>query len=197
MTDNDNGGHNRRAFFRKGFARLLNPFSEWIEEHTDIAAVANDSTRWLRPPGALVVEEFADSCGRCGDCMRICPAKAIVPHPGPDPMLLGTPAIAAAISPCVVCEGLLCTQVCPSGALKPLTLPSEVRMGLAKVDATLCSRTHNEVCTTCVDVCPIGTEALRFIGDGPPLVLDPGCVGCGVCEQQCPTTPKAIIVEPL
>ena len=39
-------------------------------------------------------------------------------------------------------------------------------------------------------------QAIRFVGDEPPEVLSPGCVGCGVCQLYCPTEPKAITVRP-
>ena len=89
-------------------------------------------------------------------------------------------------------------------------------MGLARVNPTACVRKSEPVvadnrieatvpetpgsessnCTVCVDLCPMGEAALRIDDAGPPMVDYTGCVGCGVCEQHCPTDPKAIVVEP-
>jgi NAD-dependent dihydropyrimidine dehydrogenase PreA subunit len=41
----------------------------------------------------------------------------------------------------------------------------------------------------------MGSAALTLKG-GRVKVIEDGCVGCGVCEQQCPTTPKSITVTP-
>ena len=58
-----------------------------------------------------------------------------------------------------------------------------------------------DVCDLCVRHCPIeGAIALEKISGDPadkrhrPVVKDP-CVGCGVCEMMCPSTPVAIRVE--
>ena len=99
-------------------------------------------------------------------------------------------------APCVVCDGLQCTQVCESGALTELVAPHQIRMGLAEVYEALCVRTVGESCTLCVEQCPIGAAALYFDGNGPPIVESNGCVGCGVCQNVCPTAPKAIVVKP-
>ena len=72
---------------------------------------------------------------------------------------------------------------------------AEVRMGLARMSYDRCLRTRGEECRICVDLCPIGQDAL-IIHEGRVQVMITGCVGCGVCEQQCPTRPKAIEVVP-
>ena len=108
----------------------------------------------------------------------------------------GTPVIDPDLAPCVVCDGLQCMQVCESGALTRLIAPQQIKMGLAEVYESLCVRTAGETCTICVDRCPMGEAALHLDGNGPPIVEAGGCVGCGVCQNVCPTTPKAIVVKP-
>ena len=83
---------------------------------------------------------------------------------------------------------------CPSGALvfTPLT---EIDMGTAVWHEHLCVRAHGEECRICVDQCPLGTAAI-MLEEGRVKVIEEGCIGCGVCEHQCPTTPKAITVRP-
>src|SRR4030095_14116375 len=102
----------------------------------------------LRPPGALPEAEFKSTCDRSGECVRVCPAQCIKIDPtgvrgG------GAPYIDANEMPCVVCDGLYCMQVCPSGALVP-TMRSAIDMGLAVWHPDTCVRSKGEDCTLCV-----------------------------------------------
>ncbi len=210
--------YHRRSFFRESLARLASPLADFLENDTEDQSSSESAppfkrhlppTRPLRPPGAIAELVFARTCDHSGECVKACPANAI--FLSTDYSNEPTPIINASTAACVVCDGLLCTHACPSGALRPLESPSEIKMGLAKVNAGVCVRepaaddsehriappdTIANDCTICVDLCPIGESALRLDGDGPPIVETAGCVGCGVCEEHCPTTPKAIVVEP-
>lgn len=138
---------------------------------------------------------FNELCQRCGKCVQACPVQAIAPLSEGDLQRRGTPVIDADVVACVVCDGLHCTHVCPSGAILPVSSPHEIRMGVAEVYATLCVRSGGDGCRTCVDRCPLGAAAIQLVDEGPPEVLSPGCVGCGVCQLYCPTSPKAIVVQ--
>lgn len=185
----------RRRFFQQAAARLLGPLADLVEKR--LPPLSHEPLKPLRPPGAIDETRFVDTCARCGKCVEVCPADSIFASPDPDRVLNGTPMVDPDRMACVVCEGLQCTHVCPSGALLPLSHWSQIQMGIAEVYAPLCVRTAGEVCTICVDRCPLGSAAIRFPDAGPPEVLQPGCVGCGVCQQHCPTSPKAIVVRPL
>lgn len=183
----------RRAFFRDAVARMIGPLVEYVEQRLDIPAHRSR----LRPPGAIEESQLLETCYRCGACVDTCPADAIFPLDKDEGDAEGTPAIDPDRAACVLCEGLKCTKACPSGALLPVVEPRDIRMGLAEVYNSLCVRTLGETCTLCVDRCPLGETAIRFDNDGPPGVLSPGCVGCGVCQFYCPTSPKTITVRPL
>lgn len=187
----------RRGFFRRAVAQVIGPVAELIERKTaafEPAPARPIEPLRIRPPGAVPEAAFVHTCQRCGACVAACPARAIVPLTSDDPLLHESPVIIPAQAACVICEGLQCTHVCPSGALQPLADPAQIRMGLAVVDVGACIRSAGESCSLCVDKCPIGPTALRFDDDGPPRVLADGCTGCGVCELYCPTAPKAIRV---
>jgi len=203
MTKRITRGPGRRAFFRETFLRVVGPVTDYLEGRApptrgDATPASSGSrfSRPLRPPGAIDEFRFSEVCQRCGACVEICPAHAIFPLSESAGRGAGTPVIDADRAACVVCTGLMCTTVCPSGALLPILEPRDIRMGLAEVYASVCVRSAGESCTICVDRCPLGTAAIRFNDDGPPEVLSPGCVGCGVCQLFCPTTPKAIVVTP-
>lgn len=57
-----------------------------------------------------------------------------------------------------------------------------------------------DLCDLCVRHCPIeGAISLKALSDDPAdirrtPVVEKSCVGCGVCEMMCPTTPVAIRV---
>ena len=147
----------------------------------------------LRPPSAEEAT-IGDSCFRCGACINTCPRQAIVPLPPEYNERAGTPHIVAREAPCVLCEGLLCTTVCPSGTLHPLQQPQEVRMGLAVVNPKRCLPHRGQACMRCHDQCPM-PGAIVMDDCGRPQVTD-SCTGCGLCEYYCPTEPAAIRVQP-
>lgn len=148
----------------------------------------------LRPPSAVDEATIGDSCFRCGACVNACPRQAITPLPPEYNERAGTPHIVARDAPCVLCEGLLCTTVCPSGTLHPLQQPQEVHMGLAQVNPKRCLPHRGQACMRCHDQCPM-PGAIVMDDRGRPQVTE-SCTGCGLCEYYCPTEPAAIRVLP-
>jgi len=164
-----------------------------------------DTVRYLRPPGALPEPMFSDACSRCGACVQACPAQCIELD---ENVAGGQPYIVARQSPCVICDRLDCMNACPTGALKLVDLATDIRMGLAIVDPVRCLRNpatdartpagedRGSDCRLCVDECPLGKAAIKLASDGG-VQVQPGCVGCGVCERVCPTQPASIVVQPI
>ncbi len=210
MTDlpDDSIPQGRRDFFRKALFKALRPAADYLEKKLPPAlrnlADASDVAERLvvlRPPGARRESEFLETCFRCGSCADHCPADSISLLKTADERMKGTPYVDASLRACVICNDLSCMKVCPSGALQ-LVDRLDIRMGFALVDHETCVRSKGEDCTICVEVCPIGKEAIRVGVDGRIEVIDPsctgvGCTGCGLCQERCPTRPvRAIVVRP-
>jgi ferredoxin-type protein NapG len=199
---------NRRAFFRFGLRELLKPIESAVEpieeavrQFSALEPAQNIKPRrkvalevWLRPPGALPEQAFTDTCSRCGTCVSVCPAQCIKIDPS-GKLGGGFPYIDANAMSCVVCDSLACMNHCPSGALVP-TPVGEIDMGTAVWRESTCVRTRGESCTICDDHCPVGSVAIEVGADGRIHVIEDGCVGCGVCQHDCPTSPKSIVVMP-
>ena len=193
MADSDNEKpHGRRTFFREAFTKIVQPVAEYLD--TQIGERLPAEKALLRPPGALTEEMFLETCLRCGNCVNSCPADAIQPLQSDLPNLAETPYIDPSYQPCVVCDTLECMQVCPSGALQKLSV-HEIQIGVAEVNYDICLRSNGVDCLDCVESCPIGEKAIRLDSERRIEVLSVGCVGCGVCQYQCPTTPKSIVVR--
>jgi ferredoxin-type protein NapG len=197
---------NRRRFFREGLRELLRPLASAVEPLEEAARhlgqlekLASKQARkvpldiWLRPPGALEETLFRETCSRCGVCVSVCPAHCIKIDPT-GARGNGAPYIEPNVMACVVCESLACMNHCPSGALVPTPL-SLIDMGTAQWLPQHCLRSEGEDCTVCIDQCPIGEVAIALV-DGKIEVREEGCIGCGVCQHDCPTDPKAILVRP-
>lgn len=155
-----------------------------------VRAVGRDP---LRPPGALFEDLFLSTCRRCGKCVEACPREAIFPLDASFGAAQGTPGIRPRQAPCVMCEGLACTQSCPTGALTRVA-PFDVQLGTAVVDPARCLAFRDEDCAACVVACPVAGAIAR--PKGRPVVDEARCVGCGVCEHVCPTPEASIVVVP-
>jgi len=165
--------------------------------------LARGGRRALRPPGAVEEARFTGLCVRCGQCIRACPTGIIHPDLGRfGAASFLTPVIRYDESHCLA-DCLRCTHVCPSGAIQGLSLESKpfARIGLAKVDESICLAGGGQECSACVDHCPY--EAIRVLFDeeyySASLRIDAEkCNGCGICEVVCVTAPvKAIRVVPV
>lgn len=187
----------RRDFFKDAFNQIMKPVAEFLDDRIlEPFSTDKPHRNIFRPPGALSEPEFLDKCLRCGNCVKNCPANAILPFQSQDTILRNTPHIDPEEQPCVICDSLACMNVCPSGALQ-LVFAEDIRIGLAVFNADTCLRSQSVDCTYCVDTCPIGEDAIEFSTDGLVEVLDTGCTGCGVCQYACPTDPKSIVIMPL
>ena len=159
----------------------------------------------VRPPGSIPENIFRSQCVRCGECLKVCPGNVLQPA-GLELGIDGiwTPKVVADWSGCVpFCNN--CGRVCPTGAIRELTLDEKraARIGLAVVNKNTClPYTRRENCGQCVSECAAaGYNAIEFIriGDimdgrgGPvedsgylaPVVLEDKCIGCGLCQARC------------
>lgn len=161
--------------------------------------VARPAAGLLRPPGAGTPSEFQAACIRCGQCVEACPYDVLhlaTDRLGPDQ---GTPYVRARETPCNLCqehESLLCVDICPTTALKPVGDVREIRMGVAEVIESTCYAFNRVVCRTCWHACPFPNEAIRLTSMLHPEVDPEICIGCGLCEHACPTEETSIRILP-
>jgi ferredoxin len=162
----------------------------------------------VRPPGVADEQEFLARCLRCSQCMKVCPTSGLQPvlfEAGLEGVW--TPRLAPRLGQCDYgCNA--CGQVCPSGAIPPLDLDAKRQavLGMAVVDRNRCLPWASGVpCIVCEEMCPTPQKAIRLeeaamIGaQGDPVVVQRPyvlldlCIGCGICEYQCPMGGEAAI----
>lgn len=134
-------------------------------------------SRLIRPPGARPEEEFFQRCIRCGECMKVCPEKALHPS-GLEAGLEGlwTPKVVPRLGFCIYeCNdpdqptNNLCGLVCPSGAIRRLSRDEKVtfKMGTAYIDRSRCIPwVWDKNCGKCEEHCPVPGKAIHFL---PPV----------------------------
>ena len=154
------------------------------------------------PPGARDPESFAAACSRCYGCVNACPTKVIRVRSTPGRSL--AQAFQPELDPMHgACDEFcnLCSQVCPTGALQPLTLDEKRnrRIGIARINESAClAWTDHQWCWVCGEVCPYHAIIAITTPKGLPLpvVQADRCRGCGACQLHCPAIRmgKAIIV---
>jgi len=60
---------------------------------------------------------------------------------------------------------------------------------------------EGKACTLCADICPIpnpmsAISMVRDAGGGQRPEIYDGCIGCGACQEVCPTSVPSIVVKP-
>ncbi len=162
----------------------------------------------LRPPGVEDEQTFLARCLRCSQCMKVCPTSGLQPvllEAGLEG--LWTPRLVPRLGYCDYgCNS--CGQICPSGAIPSLDLVSkrEAVIGVAVIDHDRCLPWADGMpCIVCEEMCPTSEKAIRLeevtVTDDRgepviiqrPYVLRDLCIGCGICEYQCPLEGEAAI----
>jgi polyferredoxin len=150
-------------------------------------AVDADS-RLIRPPGALDERHFLERCIRCGECMKVCPNNALHPTLAEGGLeALWTPVLVPRVGYCEP-SCVLCGQVCPTGAIWELTEAEKV--GPAAPAGAAAGTTPARDGRSAAGPVKIGT-AFYDLGRCLPWSMATDCI---VCEEWCPTTPKAIFL---
>jgi ferredoxin len=194
----------RREFLRASMTPLVGLFLPFRVESDSVAVAQNgfDENRKhpISPPGSLSVERFSNLCTACHLCVSACPAQVLYPslfEYGAAGIF--QPKMNYDASYCTY-DCVLCTQICPTGAILPLDpmAKKEVQIGktiFVRDDCIVVTKKTD--CGACSEHCP--TKAVKMVPYDHlliPEVNDELCVGCGACEHACPTKPrKAIYVR--
>lgn len=157
----------------------------------------------ILPPGALSAQHLAQHCTACQLCVSKCPNDVLRPSTELDTFM--QPKMEYERGYCRV-ECNACSSVCPTGAIKPITLAekSSTQIGHAVLVKKNCISAQGEAeCGNCARHCPAGAIQMVHINgdeDEPmiPAINESRCIGCGACENLCPSRPfSAIYVEGL
>ena len=134
------------------------------------ASEPRPSPKRIRPPGALDEREFLERCLKCGVCMKACPTGGLQPTFAEAGLEgLWTPILVPRIGYCES-QCVLCSEVCPTGAIRKLTIAEKVGVAPTREPVRIGS---------------------AFVDRGRclPWAMDTACI---VCEEVCPTSPKAV-----
>ncbi|MDR0566638.1 MAG: 4Fe-4S dicluster domain-containing protein [Prevotellaceae bacterium] len=195
----------KRRFLKAGVATAV---AAPVAAAKDGAASLTGTRKYVRqhpisPPGSVSTENMLKRCTSCHLCISKCPSRALKPA-------FMEYGLAGMMQPVMYFEKgfcnfdcTICSEVCPTGAIKRLTKEEKHLNQGGRVVFTrdICVVQVEETsCGACSEHCP--TQAVTMIPykDGltiPHLNVEI-CIGCGGCEFICPARPlRAIHVEGL
>ncbi len=160
----------------------------------------------ITPPGSISARNMARHCVACQLCVAECPNQVL--RPSADILTFMQPIMSYERGYCRP-ECNRCSQVCPAGAIKPISLEvkSSTKIGKAVWTHFLCIPTKDKdeegnpiSCGNCARHCPTGAITMAPLNENDenspmvPLAIDDSkCIGCGACEHVCPARPVAAI----
>lgn len=153
----------------------------------------------VTPFGSESVEKFYKHCTACQLCVTVCPNNVLRPSSRLEHLM--QPEMSFEKGYCRP-ECVKCSEVCPAGAILKITPEEKTswKVGTASVDYDLCVVNRDGVsCGNCSRHCPTG--AIRMVKKNPddekspriPSVNEAMCIGCGACENLCPSRPISAI----
>ena len=154
------------------------------------------------PPGARSLNNMARHCTACQLCVSACPNGVLRPSTRLETLM--QPESSYERGYCRP-ECTRCSEVCPTGAISLIDKAekSSVQIGHAVwVKENCLVLTEGVSCGNCARHCPAG--AIQMVPVQPdvedslriPVVNTERCIGCGACENLCPSRPfSAIYVE--
>lgn len=154
------------------------------------------------PAGAISLRNLQEHCTACQLCVAACPNGVLRPSESLETLM--QPESSYERGYCRP-ECTVCSEVCPAGAIIEITPAdkSAIQVGHAVWIADNCiPLTDGVECGNCSRHCP--TAAIQMVlsdydnPDSPkiPVVNEERCIGCGACENLCPSRPfSAIYVE--
>ncbi len=154
------------------------------------------------PPGARGLKNMASHCTGCQLCVSVCPNNVLRPSSNLNTLM--QPESSYERGYCRP-ECTKCSEVCPAGAILKITAAekSSIQIGHAVWVKERCvPLTDGKECGNCARHCPSG--AITMVLSDPnneespkiPVVNEERCIGCGACENLCPSRPlSAIYVE--
>lgn len=174
----------------------------------------------IRPPGSVEEDLFLAKCIKCDQCINACPTNVLQPATFAEGGFSGlwTPVMKFNIGHCQL-QCNLCSEVCPTGAIQKITVEEKlgvgpfnekgpIRLGTAFFDKGRCLPHAMQIpCVVCEEVCPTSPKAIQtedievkdafgnIVTLNKPYVLPDLCIGCGICETECPVKDqKAVYV---
>lgn len=156
----------------------------------------------ITPPGSISLSNMAKHCTGCQLCVSTCPNNVL--RPSTSLLTLMQPESSYERGYCRP-ECTKCSEVCPAGAIKRIDRAekSSIQIGHAVWIKKNCIPVTNGVeCGNCARHCPVGAITMvPMDANDPsshmiPTVNEERCIGCGACENLCPSRPfSAIYVE--
>ncbi|MBR4643570.1 MAG: 4Fe-4S dicluster domain-containing protein [Bacteroidaceae bacterium] len=173
----------------------------------------------ITPPGSISLRNLSEHCTSCQLCVNSCPNDVLRPSNSLDRFM--QPEVSYERGYCRP-ECTRCSDVCPTGAIKPITVEQRTatQVGHAVWIKDNCVPVADGIpCGNCARHCP--AQAIQMVPlqagvhqDGwrwldadnqeiprervllIPVVNEEKCIGCGACENLCPSRPfSAIYVE--
>jgi polyferredoxin len=164
----------------------------------------------IRPPGSVAEDEFLRRCIKCDQCIRVCPTNVLQPalfEAGLEG--LWTPIMISKMGWCEL-NCTLCSQVCPTGAIREISIVEKLGIGPFEAKGPIKTGTAfynrgrclpwamDTSCVVCEEVCPVSPKAIftrnveatdrwgAIIELKQPYIDPVKCIGCGICEHECP-----------
>lgn len=155
----------------------------------------------ITPPGSVSARHMQRHCTACQLCITSCPNHVLRPTTKLDHFM--QPVMSFEIGYCRP-ECTRCSKVCPTGAIKPISREEKttIHVGHAVwVKANCLVLTGDVSCGNCARHCiPQAIQMVEYDHNGKTVMIPSidvnKCIGCGACENLCPSRPlSAIYVE--